>query len=210
MKKFNLIIGFCSIVIFVCAFYQTSFVLYMDSEGRSILFNARNEALNNIVLSFTHVGDAKLLGAICILGMMVLFFYKRWLSGVLLLSSLAVTFGLNKIVKNVFERDRPRENRLIDEDGFSFPSGNAMVGTSFYLFAAFLLYQKFQKPWILWIGTIFPFLLGVSRVYVGVHYPSDILAGFSIGILCCLGLIKISTLQRKIELKAAQNKNSAL
>jgi undecaprenyl-diphosphatase len=210
MKKVNLIIGFCCFVITVCAFYPLSFIHAMDSEGKRMLFNARNDLLNNIVISFTHVGDAKVLGALCILGMILLFFNKKWLNGFLLLSSLAVTFGLNKIIKNAFERERPLENRLLDEDGYSFPSGNAMVGTSFYLFASFLLYQKFQKPWILWIGTILPFLLGVSRVYAGVHYPSDILAGYSIGVLCCLVFIKISINNNKLEHKAVQKKYSAL
>ncbi|WNB93777.1 phosphatase PAP2 family protein [Bacillus sp. NEB1478] len=210
MKKINFIISFCCLITIFCAFYQYSFIEYLDTGIRSLLFNARNDFLNYAVLAFTHVGDAAVLGTICLLGTIVLFFYKKWINGFLLLSSLTVTFGLNKLIKNAFERERPLEHRLLDEDGFSFPSGNAMVGTSFYLFAAFILYQKFQKPWILWVGTIFPFLLGISRIYIGVHYPSDILAGFCIGVLCCLGLIGISTFYGKVKQKSVQNKNTAI
>ncbi|OOE10622.1 phosphatase PAP2 family protein [Fictibacillus arsenicus] len=191
MKKYNVLLSVCIMSFILFVFYDTRIVRAFDDGAREIILSFRNEALNELVIAFTYVGDAKVLGALCIFSVIGLFLFREWLRGILLLASIALSYGLNLVLKSAFERERPLGNRLLEEDGFSFPSGNAMVGTSFYLFSAFLLYQKYPKPWILWIGTILPFFLGLSRVYVGVHYPSDILAGFSIGMafFVCLAVI---------------------
>ncbi|MBH0157347.1 phosphatase PAP2 family protein [Fictibacillus sp. 5RED26] len=86
-----------------------------------------------------------------------------------------------------------------------------MVGTSFYLFAAVLLYQRYQKRWILVTGAILPFILGLKRVYVGVHYPSDILAGFALGIVLVIILTKLTDKRRKqVESVNRNNTNRAV
>jgi undecaprenyl-diphosphatase len=144
------------------------------------------------------------------IGVIVLFLFKKWFDGSLLFVSLFAAYVLNKLLKNVFERDRPFDSHLINEDGFSFPSGNAMIGTTFYMFAAFLLYQKFQKSWIIAVGLILPILLGVSRVYVGVHYPSDILAGYSAGVILSVVLIHICSNHKSAKLKISNSKNRAV
>ncbi|MED1863776.1 phosphatase PAP2 family protein [Fictibacillus nanhaiensis] len=157
----------------------------------------RSDWLNEIVLTFTHVGDAKVLAGLCLLGAIGLIITKQWRNSLLLIGSILVSYGLNLLVKFTFQRERPQDNRLLEDDGYSFPSGNAMVGTTFYLFAAVLLYQRYQKRWILVAGVIYPFLLGLSRVYVGVHYPSDILAGFALGIVLVIALNKLTAQRRK-------------
>lgn len=191
MKKYNILLSVCSVSFILLVFYDTRIVRAFDDAARDIILSFREESFNELVIAFTYVGDAKVLGVLCIISVIGLFLVRKWLSGILLLASIGLSYGLNLVLKNAFERERPLGNRLLEEDGFSFPSGNAMVGTSFYLFSAFLLYQRYQKPWILWIGTILPFFLGISRVYVGVHYPSDILAGFSIGLAFCVCLAVI-------------------
>jgi undecaprenyl-diphosphatase len=191
MKKFIGLLSVCISCFLLFVFYDSRLVRAFDDSAREFIVSLRNDTLNEIVTVFTYVGDAKVLGAICIIGVLVLFLFRKWLSGVLLLSSIGISYGFNIALKNFYGRERPLGDRLLEEDGFSFPSGNAMVGTSFYLFAAYLLYQRYQKSWLLWLGVILPFLLGLSRIYVGVHYPSDILAGFSIGVAFCVCLIVI-------------------
>lgn len=191
-------------------FYDARIVRAFDDAAREIILSFRDEALNELVIAFTYVGDAKVLGSLCIFSVIGLFLYRKWLSGILLLASIGSSYVLNLVLKNAFERERPLGNRLLEEDGFSFPSGNAMFGTSFYLFSAFLLYQRYQKPWILWIGTILPFFLGISRVYVGVHYPSDILAGFSIGLAFCVCLAVIYKTLDSNSAEMQNNKNTYL
>lgn len=210
MKKYYLLLSVCIMCFLLFVFYDAQIVRAFDDAAREIILSFRDEALNELVIAFTYVGDAKVLGSLCIFSVIGLFLYRKWLSGILLLASIGSSYVLNLVLKNAFERERPLGNRLLEEDGFSFPSGNAMVGTSFYLFSAFLLYQRYQKPWILWIGTILPFFLGISRVYVGVHYPSDILAGFSIGLAFCVCLAVIYKTLDSNSAEMQNNKNTYL
>lgn len=193
MKKSYVVMCLCIFIFISFMYYESSFVQSFDTNVRKHVFSLQTSTLNEAVLVFTHVGDAKVLGGICILGALVLFFKKQWRNSLLLLGSIVVSYGLNVLVKSMFERERPTDYRLMEEDGYSFPSGNAMVGTTVYLFAALLLYERYQKRWILVAGVILPFLLGLSRVYVGVHYPSDIIAGFTFGVFLVLCFSKLTT-----------------
>ncbi|MQR94346.1 phosphatase PAP2 family protein [Fictibacillus phosphorivorans] len=211
MKKSYLSMMLCITLFIIFAFYESIFVKSFDFSLREWMLSLRTESLNNIVLAFTHVGDAKVLAVLCLLGAIVLFIMKKWRNSLLLIGSILVSYGLNLLVKSLFQRERPQDFRLLEEDGYSFPSGNAMVGTTFYLFAAVLLYQRFQKRWILVVGVILPFLLGLSRVYVGVHYPSDILAGFALGIVTVIVLSKLTDKSAKqLESVNRNNTNTAV
>ncbi|ANC77576.1 hypothetical protein ABE65_012520 [Fictibacillus phosphorivorans] len=204
-------LSLCILIFVSLSFYSSSFITTFDSSLRELILNLRRDWLNEIVLAFTHVGDAKVLAGLCLLGAIVLFKMKQWKNSLLLIGSILVSYGLNLLVKSMFQRERPLDFRLLEEDGFSFPSGNAMVGTTFYLFAAVLVYQRFQKRWILVVGVILPFLLGLTRVYVGVHYPSDILAGFALGIVTVIVLSKLTDKSAKqLESVNRNNTNTAV
>lgn len=99
----------------------------------------------------------------------------------------------NFIFKNIFERPRPEILRLGKATGYSFPSGHAMAGICFYLFLAFMLSSEFKKTSrkiiAYTIAFCFIIMIGISRIYLGVHYPSDVLAGYTFGaawFLCCI------------------------
>ena len=98
------------------------------------------------------------------------------------------------ILKNIVARKRPEEFFLIIEKGFSFPSGHSMVSTAFYGFFIYLLYKyyKDKKKYILiGINIILIPLIMFSRVYLGVHYLSDIIAGCLISIIYLIIYIRI-------------------
>ena len=100
--------------------------------------------------------------------------------------NLAISAGLNQILKRLVQRPRPTQYRLIDESGYSFPSGHSMVSAAVYGFLIYLIFKKVKNRTLKWslitILTTLIILIGISRIYLGVHYTSDVLAGFLISI----------------------------
>lgn len=101
----------------------------------------------------------------------------------LIFVSAVVTVSFNYFLKYIFMRDRPFDLMLIEETGFSFPSGHAMVSIGFYGYIIYVIRhlnieKKYKKLFIILIGILI-FLIGISRIYLGVHYPTDIIAGYS-------------------------------
>ncbi|RSX55042.1 PAP2 family protein [Bifidobacterium dolichotidis] len=129
--------------------------------------------------SCTYMGSAVPLIAISLL-MLILCRNRR--IGIAVTLNLALIYGLNELLKSIMRRPRPSEHRLIQEWGFSFPSGHAMVNTAFYGFLIVLLFWFCRNGFLRWLGTIvlaaLIVIIIVSRVYLGVHYPSDVSAGF--------------------------------
>ena len=100
---------------------------------------------------------------------------------------------LNPVLKNIFDRERPTLLRLIDITGFSFPSGHAMGSTAFFGSVMFIINRKMSgadKGIIIGLCALMILMVSISRVYLGVHYPTDIVAGIIGGVFC----IVLSTL----------------
>lgn len=106
--------------------------------------------------------------------------------GLSIILNLIVITGLNQILKYILQRPRPTEYRLIEETGFSFPSGHSMVSMAFYGYLIYLIYKYVKNKDLKWISIVLLSILicsiGISRIYLGVHYTSDVLGGFSISI----------------------------
>ena len=109
--------------------------------------------------------------------------------------NLVISTILNQVLKYIVQRPRPTEFRIIDETGYSFPSGHSMVSTAFYGFLIYLIYKKVKNKYLKWIListlSILILLIGTSRIYLGVHYTSDVLAGFLISISYLIIFISI-------------------
>ena len=101
---------------------------------------------------------------------------------------LNLTFAtiLNQLLKRILQRPRPTEFRIVEESGYSFPSGHSMVSMAFYGYLIYLIYKYIENKYIKWISIIMLSILicsiGISRIYLGVHYTSDVLGGFLISI----------------------------
>lgn len=101
-----------------------------------------------------------------------------------MLFNLAGATVLNVLLKQLVQRPRPEGFRLVAESGYSFPSGHSMVAMAFYGLLAYLVwhYEKDRvMRWVWSVSLAFVVLaVGVSRIYLGVHYASDVLAGFCV------------------------------
>lgn len=105
---------------------------------------------------------------------------------------------LNQTLKHIFERVRPDILPVIHAGGYSFPSGHAMGAICFYgilaYFAGLGLRNKLLRWLLMLTAGFYILLIGLSRVYLGVHYPTDVLAGYAAGAVwlwCCITLHRI-------------------
>lgn len=123
-------------------------------------------------------------GATCLIGLTLVLFItiKNKKIGLLIGTNLIVITILNQIFKFILQRPRPTENRIINENGYSFPSGHSMISMAFYGFLIYLIYKYVKNKKLKYISitliSILIIFIGISRIYLGVHYTSDILAGF--------------------------------
>ena len=103
---------------------------------------------------------------------------------------------LSILLKSLFHRVRPETFWVVPETGFSFPSGHALATMCFYGMLAFLAIRNIEK-WrgrlaVITIAVIISLAVGISRIYLGVHYPTDVVAGYAAGFMWltfCISLL---------------------
>lgn len=188
IKNYKWIIFFLFFVIFLAiaedVFEQEIFEF--DSVVYNFLVNNRNEVLNNFFKIITQFGSAIVLIIITIL---CVIFIRDKKYKILVPANLVTIAIINIVLKNFFLRPRPNEFRLIEETGYSFPSGHAMASTAFYGLLIYIVHEKVENKILrnticIMLGLLI-LLISISRIYVGVHYTSDVIAGtcFSIAYL---------------------------
>nr|WP_269054464.1 phosphatase PAP2 family protein [Paenibacillus tundrae] len=132
---------------------------------------------------FTWIGSEVPVVVITILAMLVLYIYLRHKRELLFLACvIAGSTLLNALIKLVFQRARPTINRIIEVSGYSFPSGHSMAAFSLYGGLAFLIWKHVPtatgRVLMIIVSAIFILTIGMSRIYLGVHYPSDVVGGY--------------------------------
>ena len=121
-----------------------------------------------------------------------LFLYKKWWSeAILLAGNLALTGILVALLKNVYQRPRPAIQHLVEEGGFSFPSGHALASTLVVGALVIIVSQRVKnrhlRHLLQVLLMVFILTIMTSRVYLGVHYPTDVLGSLLLG----LGMLHI-------------------
>ena len=119
-----------------------------------------------------------------VLTIVLLVLIKNKKIGISIFSNLVIVTILNQLLKAILQRPRPTEYRIVEETGYSFPSGHSMVSMAFYGYLIYLIYKYVKNKYIKWISIVLLSILvcsiGISRIYLGVHYTSDVLGGFLI------------------------------
>lgn len=195
IKNYKLLIILLCFFIFILIFsdiYNHS-LLKMDMEMyHFVVAFLRNDIITFIMKIITNFGNAFILILYCIIA---LIFIKDKNYGIVITSNLVIITLINQALKFLVERPRPIGYRLIEESGYSFPSGHSMVSMAFYGLIIYLISQskiniKCKKIYIC-ILSILIVLIGFSRIYLGIHYTSDVVAGFCVSIIYLILFITI-------------------
>ncbi|AZK47890.1 phosphatase PAP2 family protein [Paenibacillus lentus] len=178
------LIGFSTVAVIAVKYPLNSY----DLNAAAWVQSLETEPLTSVMLFFSMLGSTKFTILIALLAMGTLFFVLQHRMELLFFFvSLGGAVLLNLLLKLSFQRQRPIVHRLVEETGFSFPSGHAMAAFALYGALAFLLWRHIKPRWgrilLIILSSLMVFMICISRIYLGVHYPSDI-----VGALLASGL----------------------
>lgn len=139
--------------------------------------------LTMVMKVVTWIGTVYGVGTIVVIGFIILSFKLRSRQqAFLLLGTVAGSIILNSLLKNVFQRDRPTINIILEASGHSYPSGHAMMALALYSTLAFIAWHYVKTTTsrlaLILFAILMILLVGMSRIYLGAHYPSDIVGGY--------------------------------
>lgn len=159
---------------------STDLLIQQWLQGRSSFW------LEKACSIITNLGSPVAFMLISILVFIWLFWRRRWLEAIFAHSCLITAWILMAGLKNVIARPRPIGESFTIATGFSFPSGHAMLSLAYYGFLGLLLVRHLPskyRPMLLVFFGILILSIGFSRIYLNVHYTSDVLAGYCFGAL---------------------------
>lgn len=151
----------------------------LDDFIYELLIKMQNPIVTSIMTFISFLASAITL---ITLSFSFLFLIKNKKNSKLIMLNLILVFILNRILKVIIARPRPERLRLVLEDGYSFPSGHSMVSFAFYGFLIYLIYDNFKnkkiKCLLIIVLSLLILIIGISRIYLGVHYVTDVIGGF--------------------------------
>jgi membrane-associated phospholipid phosphatase len=159
-----------------------------------------NPTLDRIMLAITNIGNPHTMVAISGITLAILLWRRYYQEAKIFvvdcLGGVILSYGL----KMVFSKQRPNLwQSAIEETSFSYPSGHALGSTILYGFLAYILATRYpQFALLIYTGAVLLIgAIGLSRLYLGVHWPTDIVAGYSIGflwVMFCITMLKLQKL----------------
>lgn len=156
----------------------------------------KNNLTNNIKL-LTYLGSGVVVIGITVF---VIIFFKNKKYGLFLSIDLVLITIIQIILKNIFTRSRPLDIGLIKEKGYSFPSGHSLTSMAFYGLIIYLIYnsklKRQEKIIYITLFSVFILIVGLSRIYLGVHFFTDVVGGFTFSI--CFLIIYTSIIKDKL------------
>ena len=161
-----------------------------------------NQKITSLMLIITFFGSAVVFITLTIAFILL---FKNKKNAKYASINLIFIFVLNRILKFIIARPRPNVLKLVYEKGYSFPSGHAMTAMAFYGFLIYLTYikvnNKILKHFLITILSVLIVLIGLSRIYLGAHYTTDVIGAFIIGFIYLCVFIKYIYKKDKLKIK---------
>jgi membrane-associated phospholipid phosphatase len=137
--------------------------------------------LDIVVKRITDMGDVVGISLLCVGLLALLWYLKKRAAMVQLGLGVLGAVAINLILKSLFMRDRPALwEHFVTETSYSFPSGHAMASSALAFSAMVIFWHTKFRWWAVGIGLLYMVVIGCTRLYLGVHYPTDILAGWCV------------------------------
>lgn len=189
------ILVLCLIIVAIITYkISNNKIIYIDDIVYNYMAdNIINEKRTNIVKIVTNIASPLMVIITAIV--LIIFIKNKKIKLSLAVNLIGITL-INNLIKVIIARPRPNINRLVSETGYSFPSGHSITSMVFYGYLIYLIYKyvdnkKIKIPLIIVLAILIP-LIGLSRIYLGVHYTSDVLCGFLLGWIYLIIFISIS------------------
>lgn len=190
---------------------QADELVKFDDLVTDFVYSFRNDGVTSIVTFITDLGDVVTYAIVIPLVGILLYYYghHRWKLSLQATIVLVSAFLLNVGIKHLISRPRPLEDlRLVTAHSYSFPSGHSMSALAFYGFLIYLTYKHVPntalKILLILLQSFLILGIGLSRVYLGVHYPTDVLAGFIAGLvwlIICIIVFNFVNVYRKRQVR---------
>ena len=193
MKKFNIFIVVLCLILFsvICYGVLSYDSLVIDTKVYSFIAdNIMSDGITSVLKVITELGGV----AFTVLAGVLIFMFCKKIRWFVTFDLVGVTV-INQAIKHIVRRPRPNVLRLVEESGYSFPSGHSMVSMAFYGIVIYLVYKNVSNKYLKWLLiTLLSLLIlsiGFSRIYVGVHYFTDVAGGFLLGLAYLIIYINI-------------------
>lgn len=173
------------IVIFITmvVLLLTGNVTSLDNSIYNTIISSKSDAMTMFMTIITMMCDTEF---IIVATLLLVLLIKNKKMGGMIASNVVLCSIINTIIKHIFLRPRPVGIKLIEQGGYSFPSGHSMMAVAFYGLLIYIIWNtKWRNVWKIFTTTllvILILLIGISRIYVGVHFASDVIAGLSISL----------------------------
>jgi undecaprenyl-diphosphatase len=186
----------------IAVFLSISSVLIVHGSGQIPLdryvngcASIRSDHTVDLIVLVTDIGDPIAMGVLTAIFGTFLILRKDRRNAAILMGGMLLVFFLDLSLKLAFQRERPGAGG-IPMDSYSYPSGHTFAVTFFFLFMAYLSNVRFSDPKVRWplISACFamPLIIGATRILLGVHWLTDVLAGFAIGTFLVSSLVLLS------------------
>jgi undecaprenyl-diphosphatase len=195
------------LAVFLLALFYITDDIVLDKETTfdnsvfNLLSGLQSPGTTDLMIFFTFFGSTKFLWPAYVLLSLYFIFFKKNTARSFDIAAIGISSGIIlRVIKNIFQRHRPPNPLIENVDGFSYPSGHSFSSFTLAGLLIYMLWESQVKIVWKWIGSVLLFLYGVlvasSRVYLHVHYASDVLAGFCLSfvwlVLCIFILKKIN------------------